>query len=291
MTDTGHQSLSTSALAKTLALSAQQLFGVLSDYGWIKRVDDSWILTAKGEFEGGEYVHSKKFGRYIVWPHTIADHPLFRAMESNRTVSAKALGEKYHLNAREVNRMLAELGWLMHTSQGWELTLIGEKLGGIQYENEQSGTFYVLWPENIQQNQLLKQQFHLYADANNDEDISGDDLFSQAVSYVSIDGHSFTKKAQLSICQWLYLAGFTHACHRKLPTNETLYADFYLPVQRVYIEYWDKTDNSADLANKMNRKAIYETNHLSVIEIEPKDLNHLDEVMTKKLRKLGIRVI
>ena len=45
--------LSTTALARKLAIPAQQLFATLKDYGWIERQHDSWVLTPKGEFEGG----------------------------------------------------------------------------------------------------------------------------------------------------------------------------------------------------------------------------------------------
>ncbi|MEE2653555.1 MAG: hypothetical protein VYE54_12590, partial [Pseudomonadota bacterium] len=73
--------LSTSALARQLELPVQQLFATLKDYGWIRKIDDGWALTAKGEFEGGRYVNSKRYGRYIVWPPAIIEHRLFQAME------------------------------------------------------------------------------------------------------------------------------------------------------------------------------------------------------------------
>ena len=207
-----HQSLSTSALAKALSISTQQLFGSLSDYGWIKRHQDSWELTNKGEFEGGEYVHSKKYGRYIVWPNTITDHALLQAMENNRTISAKSLGEQYNLSAREVNRILAELGWIKHSPQGWELTAIGTEQGGVQFENEQSGTFYVIWPEYIHKNDRLNAQLCFCSNINS--------MDVKSTSLLSLDGHVHTSKAHLKICHWLYMAGFTHACNRLLPGDE-----------------------------------------------------------------------
>ena len=72
MKDSEQHKLSTSALAKLLDIPLQQLFGTLRDCGWIRKVDDGWVLTAKGEFEGGEYIHSRRYGRYIVWPDAIA---------------------------------------------------------------------------------------------------------------------------------------------------------------------------------------------------------------------------
>lgn len=290
MSDMEHQSLSTSALAKALAMSSQQLFSSLSDYGWIKRVGDSWELTPKGEFEGGEYVHSKKYGRYIVWPNKIAEHPLLQAMEDNRTISAKALGERYQLTAREVNRAFAELAWVKHSSQGWELTRLGEQRGGVQFENEQSGTFYVLWPESIQGDEQLSRQLTYCGQVNAPEQGEGDDLFTKDAVYSSLDAHQHGSKAQLQICHWLYMAGFAHACQRRLPGDEELYADFYLPVQQLYIEYWGGATSGHAIALQMQRKAKYDEYGLTLIEVEADDLSDLDAVLTKTLRKQGIRV-
>ena len=55
--------LSTTALAKKLHIPAQQLFATLKDYGWIQRVGETWVLTPKGEFEGGRYQNSRRYGR------------------------------------------------------------------------------------------------------------------------------------------------------------------------------------------------------------------------------------
>ena len=289
MSEHEHQSLSTSALAKALSMSSQQLFGTLSDYGWIKRVGDVWELTTKGEFEGGEYVHSKKYGRYIVWPQKTVNHPLLTALEDNRTISAKALGEKHQLSAREVNRTLAELGWIRHSSQGWELTALGELKGGVQFENEQSGTFYVLWPESIQSESHLDKQLHYYGEVNQGANKPADDLFAQD-ELKALDGHSHKSKAQLKICHWLYMAGFAHACQRRLPCEEEHCADFYLPKQQLYIDYWGDVSNAQAISERMKRKSQYQALGAKVIEIEQTDMPHLDDVLTKALRKLNVRV-
>ena len=73
---TANRKLSTTALAKELNVPAQQVFAALQDYGWIKRVDSDWVLTGKGEFEGGTYTESSRYGRYIVWPPSLLEHKL-----------------------------------------------------------------------------------------------------------------------------------------------------------------------------------------------------------------------
>jgi hypothetical protein len=288
MDDNTPHKLSTSALAKELGVATQQLFGTLKDFGWIRKLDDGWALTGKGEFEGGEYVHSKRYGRYVVWPPELLEHPLLQALEDQHSLSATALGKAYSLNAREVNRLLAELGWIKHSVQGWELTGFGEQQGGVQLENEHSGTFYVVWPEAVQHDPIFKKQL-AWAVKSTEEERQEDDLFAQTVdSFVSVDGHQHKNSNHLQVCQWLYSAGLAHACNRRLPFEEEHVADFYLPASHIYIECWD---DAGDLAQRMTRKTLYEKHHLPVIDLQESDWDNLDEVLTRQLRKFGVRVV
>lgn len=290
MTKTTEHKSSTSALAKALGVSSQLLFTTFKDYGWIRKVDDGWELTAKGEFEGGEYVHSKKYGRYIVWPNELTAHPLLQALEDSKHISATVLGKSYGLNARQVNRLLAELAWIKHTFQGWELTALGEHHGGVQLENESSGTFYIVWPESIQHDATLLRQLRMASEANTVATDSGDDLFAECQHYTAVDGHQHSSMALLKVCHWLYMAGMAHACHRQLPVEEPLYADFYLPAYQLYIECWGSESNSGDLADKLKRKDYYQKLGLTAIDLEYDDFEHLDDVLTRQFRKLGIRI-
>ena len=289
MESTPPKKLSTSALAKTLDLPTQQLFSTFKDYGWIRKVDDGWALTGKGEFEGGEYVHSKRFGRYIVWPQELIDHPLLSALEDNRHLSATALGKPYGLSARETNRVLAELGWLRQAFHGWVLTDLGKSKGGIVLENENSGTSYAVWPHHAGQDLLLTATLQLngalFAPA--EQSVEGD-LFADAEPYRAVDGHLHDSRLKLQLCQWLYLAGIAHACRRRLPVDDELYADFYLPAYHLYIECWESVPG--ELAQRMRRKAVYEQCRLNVIELDPGDAAHLDDVLTRELRKAGAAV-
>lgn len=287
MEDKGPTKISTSALAKQLELSAQQLFASLKDYGWIRKLDDGWALTSKGEFEGGEYVHSKKYGRYIVWPPEIADHPLFRAMEDNRHLSATALGKEYDLTARETNRVLAELGWIKHGFQGWEPTPLGQQMGAMQLENDSSGTCYVVWPQAVAEDTVLARQLALTGSIFRRAE-PADDLFAQQEGFAAPDGHQHNSRLALQVCHWLYLAGISHATHKRLPVAEELFADFYLPQYQVFVECWDSA--GAGLAQRMRRRDLYQRLGFSVIDVEPEADDRVDELMTRAVRKLGIRI-
>lgn len=286
--------LSTSALARKLGLPVQQLFATLKDYGWIQRHQDSWLLTGKGEFEGGSYVDSQRYGRYIVWPETLVNHPMLSAIESNERVSASGMRRYYpKLHPRQINRALAEMGLQVHSILGWELTEQGRKLGGMQEESENSGAYYVTWPHEIIDHPVIHRELVAQAEAGgNPAEEPADDLFAAArlTDLVGIDGHALETALELKVCNWLYLAQLAHAHQRALPVEEVLYADFYLPAARVYIECWDEEEPPERLTLKLKKKDVYREHRLRLIEINARDADRLDEVMGRPLMEFGIRV-
>ncbi len=286
--------LSTSALARKLGLPVQQLFATLKDYGWIQRHQDSWLLTNKGEFEGGGYVDSQRYGRYIVWPERLLEHPLLSAIESNQRVSASGMRRYYpKLHPRQINRALAELGLQVHSVLGWELTEQGKKLGGQQEESDNSGAYYVTWPHEIVDHPVIHRELDAQSDAGSPAPSEpADDLFASAAltELVGIDGHALETPLELKVCNWLYLAQLAHAHQRALPVEEVLYADFYLPAARVYIECWDEEVPPERLGLKLKKKDVYREAGLRLIEINERDADRLDEVLGRPLMEFGIRV-
>ncbi len=287
--------LSTSALARKLELPVQQLFATLKDYEWIRRHEDGWVLTNKGEYEGGGYVESQRYGRYIVWPSSLVEHPLLSAIESNQRVSASDLKRYFpRLHPREINRALGEVGLQFHSVLGWELTDQGKRLGGQQEESENSGAFYVSWPPEIVDHPVIHRELMAYGEAGDPppENMPADDLFAPAIltELVGLDGHALETLLELKVCNWLYLAQLAHAHQRALPVEELLYADFYLPSARVYIECWDEEEPPERLSLKLRKKDVYREQDLRVIEINARDAERLDEVLGRPLLNFGIRV-
>ena len=226
------QKLSTSALARLLDISLPQLFSTLKDYGWIRKVDDGWVLTGKGEFEGGEYVQSKKFGRYIVWPEAIVEHPLMRGITEHRLLTLGAIGKQFHLHGREVARIFAEQGLLERGISGWQPSSAGRQLGIALAESEHYSLSYLLCPQELIERdgvathlnylQNLQQQIH-----------EGDqDLFAAADHYLSLDGHTHISPYHQRVDDWLYFAGLVHA------TRVKELEMFYLPQSRLLIDVW-----------------------------------------------------
>jgi hypothetical protein len=63
---------STSALSKILDISSKDLFEFFAKKRWIKREGKSWILTKKGEVQGGT-MKKGQYGPFVAWPETILD--------------------------------------------------------------------------------------------------------------------------------------------------------------------------------------------------------------------------
>ena len=287
--------VSTTALARKLDIPAQQLFATLKDYGWIQRHEDSWLLTGKGEFEGGSYVDSKRYGRYIVWPESLENHQLLSAIESNQRISASMLRRYYpRLHPRQINRALSELGLQVHSVLGWELTEQGRRLGGLQEESENSGAFYVTWPHEIIDNPVIQRELREYAEGGETPppgDDFADDLFADIGSeLVGIDGHALATRFELQVCNWLYLAQLAHAHHRTLPVEEVLCADFYLPAASLYIECWEVEEPAERLSLKLKKQDVYRDLGLRVLDLKAQDGDRLDEVLGRPLIEYGIRV-
>lgn len=289
--------LSTTALARKLNIPVQQLFVTLKDYGWIRRAGDAWALTPKGEFEGGSYQKSRRFGAYIVWPEHLDQHPLLVAIESNQRVTAGAMNRYYpRLHARQINRALAEIGLQHHTILGWELTSLGRKLGGQQEESRSSGAFFVTWPHEIIDNPVIYREMTRLCDQVPGEEPDGvpePDLFGDTIADTlacdGIDGHELQTPLQTRVCNWLYLAQLAHACQRALPTEEQVIADFYVPAGNIYIDCWDDELPPGELSVRLHRREVYAALELRHLEVNPADIDNLDEVLGRGLLDFGVR--
>lgn len=309
MNNSEQQKLSTSALSKALDIPLQQLFGTLRDCGWIRKVDDGWVLTAKGEFEGGEYIHSKRYGRYIVWPESLLEHQLLRGIESNRLLNSTQLARKYQISAREVRRLLGELGLLRRTFNGWEITREGERLGGVAIDNDNGD---ITWPENLLENEVVTAQFDYLQRAHQVSEPHEADLLDAISDYESRDGHCFKSRNELLVCDWLYFAGIAHACHRRLPIAlseknsvekhasdkhtptkqyQEHYADFWLPAAQVYIEVGGDERGASAIAAAMERVEFYRKHQWQFVEVRAEHFEHLDDFLTRALREFGVQIL
>lgn len=103
--------------------------------------------------------------------------------------------------------------------------------------------------------------------------------------YRTEDGHMVRSKAEQIIDNWLYHKGIVHAYERKVPIEEEVYCDFFIPIgQKVWIEYWG-LEETAYIKRKELKKKFYAAHNKNLIELTDKDIENLDDSMPVKLRK------
>lgn len=296
--------ISTSALAKQCGLNGKDIFSSLLKKGFIERKNDNWELTSSGQEQGGEVVASTKFGKYIVWPETLLGDGVISECESpassNNSLTARLIGNHFELTANKINFILSELGWLQKGIKGWVITEQGKKLGGQQAEDRKSGIPFVRWPADILERKSLKESIeHVKGTSSEAEPEPEEEQTSQKTivgfrekfeaKHRSADGHFVRSKAEMLIDNWLYMAEIVHAYERKLPIEEDVYCDFYIPTGKVYIEYWGFENDIKYLARKKKKLEIYNKYGFNLIELNDEDVQNLDDVLPRHLLKFGVQ--
>ncbi len=296
--------ISTTQLAKLQGMAPKELFTLLSDQGMIKREDNKWILTQKGEESGGEYKESAKYGKYIVWSDTLkpgneettpSPSPI-----TGKLLTSTAIGKHFDLSATKINFILSEIGWIKKGLKGWLLTEQGKKQGGQQAEDGRTGVPYAKWPENLLVSKaLIETVEHVKGTYSEQEEESNQEGGSQhnpvgfrekfEAKHRATDGHFVRSKAEMLIDNWLYMAEIVHAYERKLPVEENLYSDFYIPTGKVYIEYWGYENDEKYLARKKAKQKIYQKYGFHLIELEDKEVQNLDDILPRLLLKFGVQ--
>ena len=297
-----NKELSTTVLAKELKMTSKAMFQQLVEVGLIIRNGDTWELTQAGKSKGGIYKQHEKWGRYIVWPESIInDLDDTQGKQNSNMVTATYISEKFDIPANRINSIMSELGWLNKDPiKGWLVTNFGKRLGGIQARYKTTGIPFVRWPESVINNQTLITSINEAKGDNTNikqEPVEGIGQNQQQDDFRdkykpenrAKDGHNVRSKSELIIDNWLYDSKIVHAYERKLPIEETLYCDFYIPTGKVYIEYWGLDDDK--YKNRKNKKLeIYKKYNLNLIELFEKDVSNLDDTLSAKLLEFHIAV-
>ena len=192
-----------------------------------------------------------------------------------------------------MNLTLAELGWIERAVKGWLPTPQGSAAGAGRADYK--GRPYVLWPEFIRDSDILAGALRDSTSGIVEEPDSAAGASADAVDprqafqaqYRTADGHYVRSRAELAIDNWLYMQGLVHAYERRVPIAETVISDFYLPSQRVYIEYWGR-DDPGYLNRKREKQALYEKHGLRLVNVEDGHLDNLDDALPKLLIPHGV---
>jgi len=290
--------ISASALAKRLNKNTRELFIELSDKKLIYRKDEQWYLTRKGKEFGGETIFNPKYGEYIVWPEEFNPFQL-KEEDRKELLTATKIGEKFNLSSQRINLIFSEIGWTEKAIKGWKVTSLGRKIGGVQFEH-QSGATYVMWPKSILTNKILIRSIN--GKENEEERKSNSNETKETeefrkkfpANYRTKDGHMVRSRAEMVIDNALYEYGLAHAYERKLPVEEDVYSDFYIPSKNggkaVYIEFWGYEENDKYIKRKKIKQEIYKKYEFNLIELSDKHIENLDDYLPRMLLKYNIKV-
>jgi len=260
-----------------------------------------WSLTDKGVKAGGELKNSQ-YGEYIAWPEDIFNNNVVKEepppyKQKQRAVNSTKIGAFFNCSPTKANKILAEIGWIERGVKGWKITDAGSKKGGYEKDHYQSGVPYVVWAETILEDPVLLSTIQALTKGSQESAAefeiaapSSDDDFRKKyeAKYRTRDGHYVRSRAEAMIDDWLYISGLVHAYERKLPIEEDVYSDFYLPDGKVYIEFWGMENEPAYLRRKGIKQLIYKKYDYNLIELTDSDIMNLDDVLPKVLLRFGI---
>ncbi len=297
--DDTKKGLSTTALAKKLNKSSQELFQQLFDLGLIVKKGSNWELTASGSAKGGSYKETKKFGRYIYWPISLKAELDEKYSENPAYfLTSTEIGKYFEISPTSTNSILSELGLIEKENQGWVVTEFGKRLGGVQLHIRASGAPYVRWPESIKTQKILVDSIR---DITGDASIPDQGVAKETQGNVNFrdkfkpglratDGHYVRSRAELLIDNWLYMSELVHAYERKLPVEEEVYSDFYIPKGKVYIEYWGFSEDLKYLSRKEKKLEIYRKYGFRLIQLFDEDVKNIDDTLPRLLIGFGVTI-
>lgn len=226
--------------------------------------------------------------------------------KSSLHLTSTQLGEKLNISSQRVNLVLAELGWIEKAKKGWVPTAQGEKLQAEGREHHKTGIPFVLWPEAILSSRILtnaikemvgqKEVVSVEESSAVPDEVAAQEKLQPGfrekfeATHRATDGHMVRSKAEMLIDNWLYMFRVVHAYERRLPVEEELYCDFYIPEGNVYIEYWGMERNPKYQARKQDKLDIYKKYGFNLIELNDDHVRNLDDHLPRFLLKYNIAV-
>lgn len=238
-----------------------------------------------------------------------AEYQPGKAAEANRSGSdgmlgAKVLGEHFKLDARQINRVLAELGWIERDgSKGWKPTALGERLKAQRNIHFRDQNPYVVWHPDICKSRILQKaveeflSVELPTKAQDQNSSMNEDAADKAEGFRekfpptirTSDGHMVRSRGEAMIDGLLYEHRIVHAYERLVPIEEAMYCDFFLPEYNLYIEFWGMESNPKYKARKEKKLELYRQNGLRLVEVKDEHINNLEDYLMSQLVKFGYK--
>ena len=279
-----NKKISTSALAKEYNLSPKELFKILEKKGYITYENKITKLTDLGKKSGGEMKKGNKFSEfkdYIVWPK---DFFIQEKLDKETTQIQENTTKKH--TPKELFKILEKKGYITYENKITKLTDLGKKSGGEMKKGNKFSEFkdYIVWPKDFFIQEKLDKETTQTQENTTKKHPQNDNFRSKfKAEHRTNDGHFVRSKAETLICNWLFQNEIAHAYERRLPIEENLYSDFYLPKGKVYIEYWGYENSEKYLQRKKQKLELYSKYGFNLIELNETDVQNLDDVLPKKI--------
>ena len=214
-------------------------------------------------------------------------------------MKAKEIASNFGIKSFEINMLLTELGYQKKSKSGY--ILLKDKLGEQKLfrKKGENSVPYIEWKDFIIKNNALKKaikEFKAPAEVpevpqKKEENQILFDRTKFKAEFRTIDGHFVRSKAEVIIDNWLYMNGIVHAYERRVPIEEELYSDFYLPKERIYIEFWGLENDAKYSQRKEEKINLYKKYGIKLLELNEEDVKNIDDTLPLKLLKLGVSTI
>lgn len=216
-------------------------------------------------------------------------------------MTVKKIAEVFGIKSYEINMLLTELGYQKKARGGY--ILLKDKLGEQKLfrKKGENSVPYIEWKDFILKNNALKKAVkefkaptevpsNKFSQKKEEEHVPFDRTKFKA-EFRTIDGHFVRSKAEVIIDNWLYMNGIVHAYERRVPIEEELYSDFYLPKERIYIEFWGLENDAKYIQRKEEKIDLYKKYGIKLLELNEEDVKNIDDTLPLKLLKLGVSTI
>ena len=203
------------------------------------------------------------------------------------------VAEHFKIKALELNIILNELGWVERAGKGWKPTALGVSMKALYKGMSPGDKSYVNWPKSILQNHMLQKAVSDYLGNSLSTDSSIQEFRQKyPAGFRTMDGHMVRSRGEALIDNYLYHARLVHVYERKLPVEEEIYCDFYLPNNKVYIEYWGGENDEKYTERRKKKKRIYQKykDKFNLIELGDNEIANLDDHLPRLLLKFDIAV-
>ncbi|MDO8264686.1 MAG: hypothetical protein Q7T21_15900 [Gallionella sp.] len=251
------------------------------------------------------YTHWKKDRQAVEEPASsyVVTAPNATQDVDSAFLNSTSLGERFKLDAKQINRVLLDLGWVERDGKGWKPSEQGEKLKAERKLHSKSGIPFVLWHQAICKSRILQNAISelLAIEIEPPSVAQSSQIPEEAADKAegfrekfpptirASDGHMVRSRGEAMIDALFYEKRIVHAYERLVPVEQTMYCDFFLPEYDLYIEFWGMESNPKYKARKEKKLEIYRQNKLRLVEVKDEHINNLEDYLMIQLVKFGYK--